>query len=180
VIRSFPVLTERSLPSAARAWYGLRHRPVSELPHRPPGTMRVYEVHGRHILEPGNTFAMDWRAAQARSVALVDMRPRTLNVEIDLKPPSGARACTLRVGFRCSVTDPILVASRHTANLFPELDGWLGQNQRIRYLAAESNLDRLDDTYLMINQRILAQFQTMPPEVPGVSIRLTSVRVTVS
>jgi hypothetical protein len=174
VIRSFPVLTERSLPSAARTWYGVRRRAEDDLPKSPPGTLRVFEVSGEHVPESAP------HAIRARSVALVDMRPRTLTVEVDLRPPAGARSCVLHVGFHCRVTDPVVVASRHTANLFPELDSWLGQNQRLRWLAAEGNLDRLDDTYLMINQRILAQFRTMPPKVPGVSIRLVSVRVTVS
>jgi hypothetical protein len=173
-IRSFPVLTERSLPSAARTWYGVRRRPESDLPGRPPGTLRVYEVDGRHVAESGPP------VIRARSVALVDLRPRTLSIDVDLRPPPGARSCVLRVGFRCQVTDPELVASCHLDSLFPELDSWLGQNQRLRWLAAEGNLDRLDDTYLLINQRILAQYRTMPPEVPGVGIRLVSVRVTVS
>jgi hypothetical protein len=173
-ITSFPVVIERSLPSAVRAWYGLRRRPEQDLPSRVPGTIRVYEVRGRHVPES------EAHAVRARSVAVIDMRPRMLNIDVDLRPPAGASSCVLRVGFRCQVTDSLTVAATHTANLFPELDGWLGQNQRLRWLAAESNLDRLDDTYLMINQRILAQFRTMPPHVPGMDIRLVSVRVRVS
>jgi hypothetical protein len=175
------VLLERSLPSAARTWPGFRTRAEADLPRRPAGTLRVFESDGYHVVEAdGPLRPRDPHVVKASSVALVDMRPRTLNVEIDLKPPSGASNCVLKVGFRCRVTDPVLVAKMRMTNLFPELDAWLAQNQRLRWLAAERNLDRIDEAYLLINQRIHAQFRTNPPEVPGVAVRLVSVRVAVN
>jgi hypothetical protein len=181
LIRSFPVLLERSLPSAVRTWPGRRHRPESDLPRRPPGTLRVFESRGYHVIEAeGPLRPRDPHLVNASSVALVDMRPRTLNIEIDLKPPRGATSCVLKVGFRCRVTDPIVVTRMRMTNLFPELDSWLAQSQRLRWLAAERNLDRIDEAYLLINQRIHAQFRTNPPEVPGMQVRLVSVRVAVN
>ena len=181
MIRSFPVLLERSLPSATRSWPGFRRRAEADLPRRPSGTLRVFESDGYHTVETdGPLRPRDANVVNASSVVLVDMRPRTLNIEVDLKPPAGANRCVLKVGFRCRVTDPIVVARMRMTNLFPELDAWLGQNQRLRWLAAERNLDRVDEAYLLINQRIHAQFRTNPPQVPGVQVRLVSVRVAVN
>ncbi len=181
LIRSFPVLHERSLPSVPRSWPGFRRREESDLPRRPAGTLRVFEFDGRHVVEAGRPMnPRDPYLVNASRVVLVDMRPRTLNIEVDLKPPPGSASCVLRVAFRCRVVDPARVAGLRMTNVFPDLDAWLGQNQRLRWLAAARHLDRVDEAYLLIDQRIHAQFRTCPPKLPGMQVRLVSVRVGVS
>ncbi|AXO36734.1 hypothetical protein MicB006_4467 [Micromonospora sp. B006] len=156
----------------------MRRRVEVELPARRPGTVRVFEVAGRHLVEPtGAPEAVT--VVHAGSVALVDMRPRTLFVEVPLRPPPGANQCLLRVGFRARVVDAATVARVRLTNLFPDLDAFINQSPRLRWLVTGTSLDRLDEAYFRIHQRLIAQCHASPPEVPGMQIRLVSVHVTV-
>ncbi|MCG5469188.1 hypothetical protein LADH09A_003096 [Micromonospora sp. LAH09] len=171
---------ERNLRRAGRSWHGLRRRDEADLPTRRPGTVRVFEVAGRHIVEEPGAASDAAVLLQAGSVAVVDLRPRTLVVEVLLRPPVGANRCLLRVGFRARVVDAATVARLRVTSLFPELDAFINQSQRLRWLVTDTSLEHLDEAYFRIHQRLLAQCHAHPPDVPGMQIRLVSVHVTIA
>ncbi|WP_203908727.1 hypothetical protein [Rhizocola hellebori] len=171
---SFPVLSEHALEPVGLGWSRLRQREVT-LPPTQPGTVRVFAVKGRYLPEPGQA-----KVRAATSVSIVDMSPRLVQVSIEMTPPPGAIACQVRVSFRCQVVEPAAVAQLHLHDLQSALDGYLAQSSRLRRLAAPSSPDRLHETYLLIQQRISAQFSVQPPEIPGMRIELGFVKVDVS
>ncbi len=172
---TFPVLSEHTLvPASGWERLGVRQHEVA-LPPRKPGTVRVFAVKGHYLPEPSNA-----KIRAATAVSIVDMTTRTLRVSIGLQPPPEAIACQVQVSFRCQVTDPAVVAQTRLSDLQAALDSYLAQSSRLRLLSAASSPDRLHETYLLIQQRINAQFNVQPPQVPGVRIELGFVQVDVS
>ena len=147
----------------------------STLPPHGPGTVRVFAVKGRYLPEPGPA-----KMRAATSVSIVDITPRMIQVSIEMQPPPGAIACHIRVSFRCRVIEPATVAQLHLHDLQSALDAYLAQSSRLRRIAAPVGPNQLHQTYLMIQQRISAQFSVQPPEIPGMRIELGSIQVDVS
>src|SRR5688572_29784068 len=116
----------------------------------------------------------------ATSMSILDITPRMIQVSIEMQPPPGAIACFIRVSFRCQVSEPATVAQHHLHDLQSALDAYLAQSSRLRRIAAPGSPDRLHETYLLIQQRIAAQFSVQPPEIPGKRIELGSIQVDVS
>jgi hypothetical protein len=172
---AYPVLSEHTLTPLGLGIQRLRQREVSLPPPQEPGRVRVFAVKGRYLPEPG---AAKIRAAS--SVSIVDIGPRMMQVSIEMQPPPGAIACFVRVSFRCQVVDPAAVAQLHLHDLQSALDAYLARSSRLRLLPAPSSPDRLHETYLLIQQRISAQFSVQPPEIPGMRIELGFIKVDVS
>jgi hypothetical protein len=170
ILEPFPVVLEKPLPVAERAWHGGKRWQQDELPSARPGVVFVFTVRGEQILRQGDgPLRMDERyLVNATVVTLVDIRPRTLTVEILLEPPEDkAPALLLTAGFRCRVTDPAIVAQLGFWSVFPDLDAYLRANLRPGGTADE------------IQQRLLARFAICPPEIIGMQIRPVSVRLSI-
>lgn len=163
ILEPFPVVLEEMLPVAERAWHGGKRWRQDDLPSTRPGVVFVFTVRGEQLLQHG---AGPPRNASA--VTLVDIRPRTLTVEILLEPPEDKiPALLLTAEFRCRVTDPVVAAQLGLRSVFPDLDAYLRANLRPGGTADE------------IQQRLLARFAICPPEIIGMHIRPVSVRLSI-
>lgn len=165
----FPVVLEKWLPIPERERWGVWKWPPEGLPEPPAGMVLVFQVRGEHHLWTGQG-ALRWEdrhLARANAVAVVDMRPRVLAVEIDLESPKLDELLTLRVSFRCQVVDAVAVARMGLCNIFPELDGYV--RMALRQVPSPE----------LISSRLLAQLAVSPPEMIGMHIRPISVQLSV-
>ncbi len=164
LLESFPVVQVVSLePTALFGWSGIGQR-ARLLPPRQPGTVRVFEIDGDHIPERSGPQSRNLSLiAKAGSVSVVDVLPRTLEMTVPLTGPVDVPSCRLRLGFRCQVIDPTIVARDHLIDLPAALGVYFSQHQRLRYPFDVSTLERL-------KQRLNTQFSVRPIRVAGMRI----------
>ncbi|MBB5869598.1 hypothetical protein F4553_002977 [Allocatelliglobosispora scoriae] len=175
----FPVLEEQILAPAPRSRLGVRRRDLDDLPVRRPGTTLVFDVDGAYRVRPvhGPLRPNEHHVVVATAVALVDMRPRTVEVEFPVASPDPAADFSARISFLCRVLDAAAVAQQGLSDLAPLLLGHLGQDQRMRWLATEFDATRMPEAARQVHRRIIAQLALAPPDIPGLAIQVVQVEI---
>ncbi len=171
----YPMVAEASLAPVQRRPFRVSRRHPGELPARPPGAVYVFTVGGR-VVPYGRTHlnTADTVVVDATEVYVVDMWPRLVAVDIVLASSVPANDHTVRITFRCQVTDPAEVATAGLSDLPTVLAGHLGEDN-----AFARGLDRTDVHTLRrtADAHVRAYCMVAPPAIGGMEITLVNVEV---
>lgn len=139
----------------------------------------MFDVDGAYRIRPqhGRLRPHERHVVAATAVALVDMRPRTVEVEFPVASPVPDTDFAVRVSFLCRVIDAAAVAQQGLSDLEPLLLGHLGQDQRMRWLASDYDATRVHEASRQVHRRIIAQLSLAPPTIAGLEIQLVQAEI---
>ena len=177
----YPIVTEQALdPTPKRGVLGLgqRTRTVAELPRAAAHHRLVYRVPGGHyVMEDQAHRLSDDAVINATSVSVVDMRPDAEAV-VELRMPSAdASEFLVRVTFVCTVADPVAVV-RNGVNAAAVLDAYLKGYRKLYEIGLDFATADVNEVRRTMNAHLTAHSRLRPPQVLGMTARLTSVEVT--
>jgi hypothetical protein len=174
----YPVVEERSLDPAVRGWLG-RSRSRSDLPRHRPGTVPVFEVrdgfvafHERRYLGRREDLVVN-----AVSVSTVDLRPRTVTVQLQVPSNNPADEFVLLVDFHCEVRDPEAVAAAGLSDMVGPLRRYLRRNASLIQLGVQHTVEEINLVRDELSSRVDAYTRLRAPQVGGMTISLAGVRV---
>jgi hypothetical protein len=191
---SFPVVAEKRLAPISSGATGergglvggaltrtlvRRRRDPQELPERLPGTQLVFDVDGqyRNFADQGRVKGTERHIVDALAVATVDMRPRMIVIKLDLGSAMSGADFRVRIGFRCRVVDPAVVAQEGLTDLTPVLSAYLHQDRRLHSLTADVVPTKFNEARRRIQSHVTAHCQLNPPASPGMELTLATVEV---
>jgi len=194
----FPVVAEKRLEPISEARPGgeraglmggalartlvRRRRDPQDLPERRPGTQLVFDVDGkyRNFADHGRLRGTERHLVEATAVATVDMRPRVIHLEVDLGSAVPGTDFRLRIGFRCRVVDPAVVAQDGLTDLTPVLSAYLNKDRKLHAVTADIVPSKINDARRRIQLHLTAHNQLNPPVLPGMELVLATVDVVIA
>ncbi|WP_433612512.1 hypothetical protein ACQP2P_01540 [Dactylosporangium sp. CA-139114] len=177
--KPFPVIDVRPLEPPGVSAFGMRRRRLGDIPVPGDGAVLVFLVDGRYQQLPGgrNPRPGDHLVVAARGVAVVDMRPRSMLFDLPIASPRAGRDLHLRLGIRCRVVDPCIVAQQGLRDVAPELLTYFAEDQRLRWTAAGLADRTVNEVFRVVSNRVAARFVAHPLTVPGMEFRLAEIRL---
>ncbi|WP_433055000.1 hypothetical protein [Dactylosporangium sp. CS-033363] len=177
--KPFPVIDVRPLEPSGVSGFGMRRRQLGQIPMPREGAVLTFLVDGRYQQLPGGRHprSTDHIVVAARAVAVVDMRPRSMLFDLPIASPRPERDLHLRLGIRCQVIDPCIVAQQGLRDVAPELLTYFTADQRLRWTAAGLADRTVNEVYRVVSNRVAARFVTHPLTVPGMEFRLAEIRL---
>ncbi len=174
----YPVIEERALGRAQRRLLGSR-RETSELPPQVPGTVLVFEVNGRHevLRDRRHLSGKEDDVVDAVSVSVVDLRDRTVTVDLTVASASAADDFTVRVRFGCRVTQPDVVAAAGIRDLTTFLRGHLGNDRDLVRRCGAHPVEDINAVREWVTARVAAYCRIQPPRLAGMTLTLSEVEV---
>ena len=117
-VMPYPVVAEALLPVVEGVWYRRRRREPTEIPLARPGSVYVFRANGAFAIWDGqHVDYSDEVVVNARTVSMVDVRPRQLPIDIVIPSALPEEDFTVRSTFRCRVTEPAAVAEAGLTDL---------------------------------------------------------------
>jgi hypothetical protein len=174
----YPVLEERPLARAGRRVIS-RSRDLTELPKQQPGTVLVFEVGSGYLAftERRHLAGREDLVVNAVSVSLVDVRPQTLTVQLNLPSSDPSDEFIVLVDFYCAVVEPEQVAAAGLRDLTGTLRHYLRQDPALVQLATTRSIRQINDVRLEITSRIEAYYRLRAPRIVGMKVELLNMRV---
>jgi len=174
----YPVVDERPLDPATRGWLG-RSRALHDLPRHQPGTIPVFEVDTGYVAfhERRHLGRREDIVVNAISVSTVDMRPRTVTVQVPVPSRSAADEFVLLVDFRCQVRDAEVVAAAGTRDMVEPLRQYLRRDVTLTQLGGRYTIEDINVVRDELASRVDAYTRLRAPHVDGMAIALGGVRV---
>ncbi|MEV5414038.1 hypothetical protein AB0K60_35045 [Thermopolyspora sp. NPDC052614] len=174
---SYPIVQERSLKPARRRWGLFARRDVDELPETPAGAILVFEIEGgfRAFSERRHLTGSEEAVVNAVSVSVVDVRTRSVTVEVPIPSQDLGYRFPVRVEFKCRVVEPELVVEHHVADVAAILASHLRGDVKLMQLGRNRPIE---ETYALIPEvsaRIQAYLEVYPPEIEGMRITFAGV-----
>jgi hypothetical protein len=174
----YPVLEERRLARAGRRVFS-RTRDLSELPAQQPGTVLVFEVGSGYLAftERRHLAGREDLVINAVAVSLIDVRPQTITVQMNLPSLDPADEFVVLVDFHCQVVDAEQVAAAGLHDLAGTLRHYLRQDPALIQLSTARSIEQINRVRGEITARIEAYYRLRAPRVAGMSIELLTMRV---
>jgi len=175
----YPVLEERPLPAVQRKFLRSGRRDLTELPQWRLGCVLVFHT-GRDriaLREHTHLTGMEEAVVDAVAVSVVDIRPRPVTAQVVLPSASAADDFTIRVGFRCQVTDPEVAAGHGAFDLGRQLEEHLSRDRKLLGLGVSHSVEQIADIRDLVEARVEAYWEYHRLEVLGLSIAFTSTSV---
>lgn len=172
----YPVVSEKRLDPALRRGLFGRGRPRREwddLPVARANQVRVYLVNGQHVVDSGSRALDDEAVVRASYVNVVDLtRDREVMVEFGI-PSGDAKEFTVRVTFKCHVTDPVTVVKEGQGDAARALLGYVRSHQKLFLLGLDHKISQVDEVRRLVQTQIQAYTRFVPPYVPGMHVALS-------
>jgi hypothetical protein len=177
-LTAYPVIEERPLDPATRGWLG-RSRDLTQLPRHLPGTVPVFEVQDGYVAfqERRHLGRREDLVVNAISVSIVDVRPRTVTVQLQVPSRSAADDFVLLVDFRCQVQEAETVAAFGTKDMTEPLRQYLRRDVSLTELGVGYSVEDINEVRKALASRVDAYTRLRAPHVDGMSISLGGVRV---
>jgi hypothetical protein len=174
----YPVLEERRLAPAGRRVFS-RTRDLTELPPQRPGTVLVFEVGSGYLAftERRHLAGREDVVVNAVAVSVVDVRPQTITVQLNLPSLDPADEFIVLVDFHCEVVDPEQVAAGGLRDLTNTLRHYLRQDPALVQLTTSRSIEQINKVRAEITSRIEAFYRLRAPRIAGMSIELLNMRV---
>jgi hypothetical protein len=174
----YPVVDERPLDPAVRGWLG-RSRDLRDLPRHIPGTIPVFEINDGYVAfhERRHFGKREELVVNAISVSTVDVRPRTVTVQLPVPSRSAADDFTLLVDFRCEVRDPVRVTADGLTDVTVPLRHYLRRDVSLTQLGTQHSVEEINVVRDKLKARVDAYSRLRAPHVEGMSVELAGVRV---
>jgi hypothetical protein len=174
----YPVIEEKPLARANRRWLA-RARELAELPVQRPGTVLVFEVGSGYLAftERRHLVGREELVVNAISVSLVDVRRRSLTVQLSVPSSDPADEFIILVDFNCEVVEPEAVAAAGLRDLPGVLRHYLRQDAALSQLASTRSVEQINEVRLDVSARIEAYYRLRAPRIPGMSVELLNMRV---
>ncbi|MEV1248937.1 hypothetical protein ACIBO2_44530 [Nonomuraea sp. NPDC050022] len=175
----YPIIDEQPLPPAQRSWGFFTRRDTSQLPATPAGAVLVFEVHGGHraFMERRHLKGSEEAVVEAVSVAVVDVRTRSVHVEVQLPSRDLGYRFIVRANFKCRVTNPETVVADHVQDVAEILAGHLRKDAKLMQLGATRPIE---DTHALapeVAARVQAYLEFYPPTIDGMEVDLAHVEL---
>lgn len=172
----YPVVEEKPLDPATRRGLlrlGRPRRDWNDLPYTRANHVLVYRVNGQHIVDSGRRALDDEAVVQASHVSVVDLtRDREVLVEFTI-PSGDAKEFTVRVTFKCHVTDPVTVVREGQGDASRALLGYVRSHQKLFLLGLDHKISQVDEVRRLVQTQIQAYAHYLPPDVPGMTVALS-------
>ncbi|GAA5000100.1 hypothetical protein [Kitasatospora paranensis] len=171
--RPYPVMDERRLPAVPRKFWGSARRPLTDLPAAGPGTALVLHVGGRCIaVTEGNRLTGAEEALlEATSVSLVDLRPRTFGVELNVPSADPADTFDIHVVFQARVDRAEIAAECGAIDLAAELRRYVRRDGKLLKIGSDYRVHEIAEVRELVEARVEAYCELLPYEgAPGVSV----------
>lgn len=176
----FPVVDERPLGPVQRRLLGAR-RELSQLPVQRPGTALVFASGSgmyRVYREDRHLKGTEDAVVSAVSVSVVDLRERSIWVELTIPSASPADDFMIRVCFRCRVTSPERVAEAGLTDVATLLRHHLAEDSSLMMYGLRYSVERLNEFRRLVLARLESSVELNPPFVDGVALVMSAVDVT--
>jgi hypothetical protein len=175
---SYPVMEERILARAGRRMLA-RTRDLSELPTQRPGSVLVFEVGSGYIAftERRHLAGREELVVNAVSVSVVDVRPRTVTVQLAIPSSNPADDFIVLADFGCRVDEPEAVVAAGLRDVSATLRQYLRQDTSLNQLAARRSVEQINEVRMEVAARIEAYYRLRAPRIAGMSVGLLDVRV---
>ncbi|GAA5047814.1 hypothetical protein HNP84_000298 [Thermocatellispora tengchongensis] len=176
---TYPIIDERPLRAARRHFGLFARRDVSELPETPAGAVLVFEVNGGYkaFTERRHLKGSEEAVVEAVSVAVVDVRGRTVPVEVRIPSRDLGYRFVVRATFRCRVTHPETVVAEHVRDVSVMLADHLRRDVTLMRLGMNRPIEETHALSLDVATRVQAYLEYCPPEIDGVEVALTNVEL---
>jgi hypothetical protein len=174
----YPVVEERSLDPAVRGLLG-RSRDPGQLPRHLPGTVPVFEIADGYVAfqERRHLGRREDLVINAISVSVVDIRPKTVTVSLQLPSRSAADEFVLLVDFRCVVQDPEVVAAAGLRDVSEQLRHYLRRDVSLTQLGVGYSVEDINVVRDVLSSRVDAYTRLRAPHIDGMTVMLAGVRV---
>lgn len=177
---AYPIIDDRHRGSTRRrdlSRPGGRHRDQTAPPHPAAHHVLVYRVGGRYV-EGGAGCRPDAdQLAVATQVTTVDIRREAVTVVRLAVPAADVGTFTVRVTFRCTVVDPVMVVREGITDARAILAAYLRNHRQIFALGRRHPLSAAGQLNGSVRAQIGAYVALMPPTVDGMVIALSDVDV---
>lgn len=175
---AYPIIDERPLDPATRGWLG-RSRDLTQLPRHIPGTVPVFEVQDGYVAfqERRHLGRREDLVVNAISVSIVDVRPKTVTVQLQVPSRSAADEFVLLVDFRCQVQEPETVAAFGMRDMAEPLRQYLRRDVSLTELGVQYSVEDINEVRKALSSRVDAYTRLRAPHVDGMSVGLGGVRV---
>jgi hypothetical protein len=176
--RPYPVVNEQRLDRAQRRLLG-RHRTETEFPRTEPGTVLVFEVESGHVAytERRHLTGREDLVVNAVAVSVIDIRPRVVEVRLNIPSCSAANEFTVLAEFNCRVEDVEEVAAAGWTDLAEPLRTYLSQDTALRQLGAGRRIEDINEVREDVDARVRAYCTLRAPRLQGMAIKLAGVTV---
>ncbi len=177
--QAYPILKEQTLGPVRRRWLLGGRRDRAEFPEQPPGTILVFEANGayRAFHERRHLTGAEEVVIDAVSVSVVDVRPREVMVDLEIASSSPANDFLVRASFRCTVTRPEAVVAARLTDVSAVLRDYLLGDGELMTLAMGRSVEAINEVRRHVAARLDSYAAVVPPEIDGMSVELSSVRV---
>ena len=177
--KDFPVISETELPAARRRGWGILPsvRDPSGLPAQRPGTTLVFSNGTRWVEARGRIKGSEDFVVDAMVVSVVHTRERVIDVDVRIPSKDPAEDFAVQVGFSCRVTSPELVAELGPIDIVDRLRRFLLEDWKLRLRGAEFMTEEVHQVRHQVEVRLRSYCDEVPPRIPGLEIRLSSVDV---
>lgn len=176
---SYPVLEERTLPAVPRRFLRGGRRELAQLPEWRPGSVFVFDT-GREripLREHTHLVGTEEAVVDAVAVSVIDIRPRPVTAYLTLPSASAADDFTVRVTFRCQVTDPAVVAGHGPTDLAAQLERHLKRDRKLLGLGASHSIEQIADIRDLVESRVEAYWEYHPLQIPGLTVAFAATSV---
>ncbi|MEU2629529.1 hypothetical protein [Kitasatospora sp. NPDC007106] len=171
--RPYPVIQERLLEAVPKRFLTARRRPLSDLPERKPGTALVLHVGGRCVeMDVGHRLTgAEEELLEATSVSVVDLRPRTIVVELNVPSADPADSFDIHVVFQATVVRADIAAQNGAVDLAGELRRYVRRDGKLLNIGSSYRVSQITEVRELVEARVEAYCQLLPYEdAPGLSV----------
>ncbi|MER6944168.1 hypothetical protein ABT294_09110 [Nonomuraea sp. NPDC000554] len=176
---TYPIIDEQPLKPAHRRLGLFARRDPRELPGTPAGAVLVFEVHGGYhaFTERRHLKGSEDAVVEAVSVAVVDVRSRTVPVEVLIPSGDLGYRFVVRSNFKCRVTNPEAVVAAHVRDVAENLANHLRTDAQLMRLGLTRPIEQTNVLAPEVAARVQAYLEFQPPEIDGVDVVLTNVEL---
>jgi hypothetical protein len=178
--KDFPVIFETELPKARKRILLPDVREPDGLPVQRPGTTLVFNNGKKWVQARGRIKGTEEFVVDATEVSVVRTRERVVDVDVKIPSKDLAEDFGVLVGFSCKVTKPDLVAEQGPIDIVDRLRRYLLEDRKLRQRGTEYTVDELHQVRHQVEVRVRSYCDEVPPSIPGLEIRLSSVDVLTS
>jgi hypothetical protein len=177
--KDFPVISEIELPVVRRRGWGILPsvRDPADLPAQRPGTTLVFGNGKRWVEARGRLKGTEDFVVDAMTVSVVHTRERVIDVDTRIPSKDPAEDFAVLVGFSCRVTRPELVAEVGPIDVVDRLRRFLLEDRKLRQRGVEHTPEEVHQVRHQVDVRLRSYCDEVPPSIPGLEIRLSSVDV---
>lgn len=174
---TYPILHERPLRPAGRRWGLFARRELDELPETPAGSILVFEVDGgfHAFAERRHLKGSEEAVVNAVSVSVVDVRTRSVSVDIPIPSKDLGYRFPVRVDFKCRVEQPEVVVEHHIADVAAILAAHLRNDVTLMQLGMNRPIEETYSLVPEVSARVQAYLEIYPPEIEGMRIEFAGV-----